>query len=109
MERQIGIVSFVVKDKGYWFILSNGERIFAHISHYSQMNPPSVGDTVSFEVGEGRYPNSKKQAVKIRLENTPATVGAKALEAATVERAVVGDLEVTTTTTVNADALKAGV
>jgi cold shock protein len=51
-----GTVKFFNTQKGFGFITQeNGEEIFFHISNIDDSNfEPKEGDTVSFEVGEGR-------------------------------------------------------
>jgi cold shock CspA family protein len=68
MERKIGTVVHVVKDRGYWFILFEGRRVFCHISNWSELEFPAVGDRVSFELGSPRKNTYQQQAVSIRPE-----------------------------------------
>ena len=51
MERNSGIVVHLVKEKGYWFILYEGRRIYCHVSNWSELEMPNVGDSVTFELG----------------------------------------------------------
>ena len=68
MERKTGAVVHVVKDKGYWFILFEGRRIFCHASNWSELEFPAVGDQVSFELGPARQTNFQHQAVNVQPE-----------------------------------------
>jgi hypothetical protein len=70
MDRFIGPVAYVAKgDKGYWFILLNGQRIFCHIKHYSEIYPPQRGQLLSFELAPPRHAGLGPEAVNVR----PAT------------------------------------
>ncbi len=68
MERKTGTVAHVVKDKGYWFILFEGHRIFCHASNWSELEFPAVGDHVSFELGPARQSGFQHQAVNVQPE-----------------------------------------
>jgi cold shock CspA family protein len=68
MERYIGLVAHTVEDRGYFFILYNGQRIFCHASHWSEFKFPGLGDRVSFEIGPGRGSRNPLQAVNVRPE-----------------------------------------
>jgi cold shock CspA family protein len=78
MERKTGTIVHVVKDRGYWFILFEGRRIFCHVSNWSQVEFPAIGDRVSFEFGPARQSNFQDQAVNVRPE---IAAGADALKA----------------------------
>jgi|HubBroStandDraft_6_1064221.scaffolds.fasta_scaffold01232_3 hypothetical protein len=68
MERKIGTVVHVVKDRGYWFILFDSRRIFCHASNWSELDFPAIGDRVSFELGPARQSNFQHQAVNVQPE-----------------------------------------
>lgn len=70
MERKTGAVVHLVKDRGYWFILFQGRRIFCHVSNWSQVEFPAIGDLVSFEFGPARQSNFQDQAVNVRPDVT---------------------------------------
>jgi cold shock CspA family protein len=72
MERKSGTVVHLVKEKGYWFILFEGRRIFCHVSNWSEVEMPSVGDHVSFELGPARQTSFSHQAINV----TPAEINA---------------------------------
>ena len=81
MERKTGTVVHVVKDKGYWFILFEGRRIFCHASNWTELEFPAVGDRVSFELGPARQTNFSHQAINVRPDEVSA--GLKALAGGT--------------------------
>lgn len=80
MERQSGTVVYVVKERGFWFILCEGHRYFCHISNWSEIKMPAVGDQVSFEFGPSRQSGFQHQAVNARPD-THAGVTALASKA----------------------------
>jgi hypothetical protein len=70
MDRHVAPVAYIPKgDRGFWFVLFNGQRVFCHISNYSEVDVPPVGKLLSFELSAGHRPELGPQAVKIR----PAT------------------------------------
>jgi hypothetical protein len=70
MDRYVAPVAYIPKgDRGYWFVLFNGQRIFCHISNYSEIDVPPVGKLLSFSLTTGHHPELGPQAINIR----PAT------------------------------------
>ena len=65
-NRNIGVVTHVRKDRGFFFILCEGQRYFAHISNWTELDLPDIGTKVSFELGPGRSDPTKQQAVMIK-------------------------------------------
>src|SRR5439155_16744145 len=67
-QRYTGVVSHLAKDRGYFFILYNGQKVFCHRSNWSEFEFPEVWDQVSFEVGPG-HNNFPHQAINARPEH----------------------------------------
>jgi hypothetical protein len=64
--RRAGTVVDVIKDRGYFFILYEGRRIFCHVSNWSELEMPLVNDRVSFEVGPAKKPKYTFEAVNVQ-------------------------------------------
>jgi hypothetical protein len=79
-QRRIGTVVNVQKQRSYFFISYEARQIFCHVSHWSELELPSLGDRVSFEIGPARKPQYPFQAVKVRLAGA-ITAGIEALVA----------------------------
>jgi len=75
MRRKFGVVCHVKHDKGYWFVLDEDVRRFCHVSHWSEIEMPKVGDTISFELGPARN-GGPDECVKAKPAQAP---GADAL------------------------------
>jgi len=65
-QTRIGTVVNVQTQRSYFFILYEARQIFCHVSHWSELELPSPGDRVSFEIGPARSPKYPFQAVKVR-------------------------------------------
>ena len=80
-ETRIGTVANVQKERSYFFISYEARQIFCHVSHWSELELPSLGDKVSFEIGPARKPQYPFQAVNVRPAGA-ITAGIDALMAA---------------------------
>ena len=86
--RRIGTVAFIAPERGFWFVVSKGDRIFCHVANWSdtEVEMPKVGDRISFELGPGRTPNRPQQAIRMLMHSAgllpDTTPGLNALAAA---------------------------
>lgn len=83
-EREIGTVVHGVFDRGFWFVVSSTGRYFCHAANWSEVNPPRVGDRISFELAENSR-NGKLQAINARPEPVDYAVGAQTLAKSPIE------------------------
>lgn len=83
MNRYVAPVAYVAQgNRSFWFVLWNGRRIYCHISNYSELQPPRIGDWLSFELGPGRRPELGEMAINIRpAKKEKLHVGADSLRA----------------------------
>jgi CspA family cold shock protein len=51
---QTGLVKFYNVDKGFGFIEADGQDVFFHITQVVEGYEPQDGDTVQFEISNGR-------------------------------------------------------
>jgi hypothetical protein len=65
-QTRIGTVVNVQKQRSYFFISYEARQIFCHVSHWSELELPALGDRVSFEIGPARKPEYPFQAVNVR-------------------------------------------
>jgi hypothetical protein len=65
----VGPILHVVPHRGFFFVFYEGRRIFCHVSRWSELKLPAVGDIVSFEIGPGRKPQYPFEGIAVR----PAT------------------------------------
>ena len=63
--RLTGVVKWFDSDRGFGFIIANGEDYFAHVTNVAGDFEIMEGDEVSFTVATGK--NGRRKAVNIRL------------------------------------------
>ena len=71
-----GVVVRWVSEKGFGFICAEQKRIFCHISAWSEVEEPVVGQHVTFETAPARNSGMPDQAVNVR----PEQIGDKAVQ-----------------------------
>lgn len=77
---KIGTIASWNRERGYGFIeITNGRKYFFHITKWQSDDLPTIGTTVTFEVGPGHLPGKSEQAINVNVLDV--SVGADALKA----------------------------